>query len=108
MRTHVVFALGAALLLAGCTRTDTHRPVDDEARRRDQALVAVIQCFVDNRAIPEGDLRGQPWLVDGRVRAGAELVEWLSVHRDTVYGGRTLQTWENEATAVWPRWTCPL
>ncbi|MBO4272120.1 hypothetical protein [Microbispora triticiradicis] len=100
--------LSLALTLAGCTEEQKpHKPVDDEVQRRDQALVAVVQCLVDHGGIPRTDLRGQPWLVRNKVRGSAELVEWLSVHRGTVYEGKTLQAWEDEATAAWPGWRCP-
>ncbi|MEU6415472.1 hypothetical protein [Microbispora sp. NPDC046933] len=98
-----------AFALSACTRNEKpHRPVNDEVQRRDQALVAVVQCLVDHAGIPEAHLRDQPWLVREKVRGSAELVEWLSVHRDTVYEGKTLQAWEDEATAGWPGWRCPL
>ncbi|WP_182883086.1 hypothetical protein [Microbispora sp. H10949] len=98
--------LSLVLTLAACTE-EQKPPVNDEVQRRDQALVAVVQCLVDHGGIPRADLRGQPWLVRNKVRGSAELVEWLSVHRETVYEGKTLQAWEDEATAAWPGWRCP-
>ncbi|GAA4204066.1 hypothetical protein [Microbispora amethystogenes] len=100
--------LSLTFTLAACTREQKPpKSVDDEVHRRDQALVAVVQCLVDHDRIPRSDLSGQPWLVQDKVRGSAELVEWLSVHRETVYEGKTLHAWEDEATAAWPGWKCP-
>ncbi|OPG13603.1 hypothetical protein [Microbispora sp. GKU 823] len=109
LKARTAVLLFMALALSACTRNEKpHRPVDDEVQRRDRALVAVVQCLVDHRRIPEAHLRDQPWLVKDKVRGSAELVEWLSAHRETVYAGKTLQAWEDEATAGWPGWKCPL
>lgn len=109
LKAGTAIVLFIAFALSACTRDGKpHRPVDDEVQRRDQALVAVVQCLVDHGRIPDAHLRNQPWLVRSRVQGSAELVEWLSVHRDTVYAGKTLQEWEDEATAGWPGWECPL
>ncbi len=100
-------ALGLTLLIAGCNEGRVSHSASDEAKRRDQALVAVLQCFIDHKVIRSKDLEGQPWLDQDKVQPRAELVEWLSIHRDTVYRGKPLHTWEDEATAAWPDWKCP-
>lgn len=96
------------VLLAGCTDERTPPPAADEVKRRDAALVAVVQCLVDHGEVPHAHLDDQPWLRDKKVQPSAELVTWRSDHAETVYAGKTLQAWEDEATAGWPGWTCPL
>ncbi|WP_328708510.1 hypothetical protein [Microbispora hainanensis] len=103
-----VITMCLLVLLAGCTEERRSPPADDEVTRRDAALVAVVQCLVDHGEVPPAHLEHQPWLRDKKVRPGAELVTWRSDHGDTIYAGKTLQAWEDEATAGWPGWRCPL
>ena len=101
--------LSMAFTLAACTGDGRFRkPVDDEIQQRGRALVAVVQCLVDHGEVPPAHLEHQPWLRDEKVRPSAELVTWRSDHEETVYAGKTLQVWEDEATAGWPGWRCPL
>ncbi|MCT9931959.1 hypothetical protein N5079_17290 [Planotetraspora sp. A-T 1434] len=98
---------GLALTLVGCT--DERPPsIQDEARRRDAALVAIVQCFIDRGAISAAEVKSQPWLQNGKVQPSAELLTWANGHEETVYRGKTLIGWEDDATAVWPNWKCPL
>ncbi|MBD3143063.1 hypothetical protein [Microbispora bryophytorum] len=82
--------------------------MDDEVQQRGRALVAVVQCFVDSDVIPKSELSTRSWLVDGRIQPDAAFTTWVASHADTVYWGKTLSTWEDEATAGWPGWRCPL
>ena len=75
--------------------------------KRDAALVAVAQCLVDHKLIPDSDMGGKSWLKGGTVVPSAELASWANEHSDTVYGGKKLYEWEDEATAAWPDWRCP-
>ncbi|WP_214409847.1 hypothetical protein [Sphaerisporangium fuscum] len=99
--------ISVMVLLAGCNESDKQQP-DDDFARRGPALVAVMQCFIDHRLIPDSELQGRSWLVDGKIQPNPGFSAWTATHRDTVYQGRTLDTWENEATAAWPNWKCPL
>lgn len=79
-----------------------------EAQRRSAALVSVLQCLIDHRKIPDDHLVGQSWLRDGgHVSPDAQTVLWANEHAGTIYGGKTLLRWEDEATAMWPNWMCP-
>ncbi|WP_182872780.1 hypothetical protein [Microbispora sp. H10670] len=102
-----VLAMCALALLSACTERRPPPPVNDEVKKRDAALVAVVQCLVDHDRIPAAHLEHQPWLKGEKVQPSAELVTWRSDHEETVYEGRTLQAWEDEATAAWPGWRCP-
>lgn len=104
----VALTICLPVLLAGCTEERRLPSPDDEVTRRDAALVAVVQCLVDHGEVPSAHLEHQPWLRDKKVQPGAELVTWRSDHEETVYAGKTLQVWEDEATAGWPGWRCPL
>ncbi|MEU8275487.1 hypothetical protein ACFYOK_26095 [Microbispora bryophytorum] len=108
-RAVVLVSIAAMLLLAGCERGE-QRPVPspDDMQRRGEALVAVVQCLVDSDVIPKSELSTRSWLVDGRIQPDAAFTTWVASHADTVYRGKTLQVWEDEATAGWPRWRCPL
>ncbi|MBE3012327.1 hypothetical protein IL992_24495 [Microbispora sp. NEAU-D428] len=102
-----VLTMCLPVLLVGCTEERRPPSTNDEAKRRDAALVAVVQCLVDHDKIPPAHLKQQPWLRDTKVQPSAELVTWKSDHEETVYAGKTLQAWEDEATAGWPGWKCP-
>ncbi|TQS27801.1 hypothetical protein [Microbispora sp. KK1-11] len=108
-RAVVLVSIAAILVLTGCERGE-QRPVPspDDVQRRGEALVAVVQCFVDSGVIPSSELSGRSWLVSGRVEPDAAFTTWVASHADTVYRGKTLQAWEDEATAGWPGWKCPL
>ncbi|WP_182898263.1 hypothetical protein [Microbispora sp. H10830] len=54
------------------------------------------------------EVKGRSWYKNGQVVPDAAFTVWVSGHRDTVYEGKTLQAWEDEATAGWPGWKCPL
>ncbi|WP_327049313.1 hypothetical protein OG320_16390 [Microbispora sp. NBC_01189] len=102
-----VLAMCSLVLLAGCGQ-DKQRALSspDDIHRRGEALVAVVQCFLDTGLIPNSQLSGT-WLSNGRIEPDATFTVWVSGHADTVYRGKTLSTWEDEATAAWPRWRCP-
>ncbi|MEU6424867.1 hypothetical protein ABZ860_03140 [Microbispora sp. NPDC046973] len=107
-RAVVLVSIAAMLLLAGCERGE-QRPVPspDDVQRRGEALVAVVQCFIDSGVIPRSELSARSWLVNGRIQPDAAFTTWVASHADTVYQGKTLSTWEDEATAGWPGWKCP-
>lgn len=66
-----------AFALSACTRDEElHRTVDDDIQRRGEALVTVVQCFVDNGVIPERELSARSWLVDGRIHPDASFTTW--------------------------------
>jgi hypothetical protein len=100
--------IASILILTGCDEEHPSPTVVDEAKRRDAALIAVVQCFIDHNVIPKAHLNNQPWLQDGKVKPAVELVTWASDHAESTYRGKYLRTWEDEATAAWPNWTCPL
>lgn len=108
-RTVGLVSIAAMLLLAGCERGE-QRPVPspDDVQRRGEALVAVVQCLIDSGVIPRSDLSARSWLVKGQIQPNAAFTTWVASHADTVYQGKTLSTWEDEATAGWPGWRCPL
>nr|WP_189181172.1 hypothetical protein [Microbispora rosea] len=70
--------------------------------------MAVAQCLIDHGLVPREEVKGHSWYKNGQVVPDATFTVWVSGHRDTVYAGKTLQEWEDEATAGWPGWKCPL
>ncbi|WP_346224918.1 hypothetical protein [Microbispora maris] len=97
-----------AFTLAACAGDERFRkPVNDEIQR-DLALVAVVQCLIDSGVIPESELSARSWLVNGQIQPDAAFTTWVASHKDTAYRGKSLSEWEDEATAGWPGWRCPL
>ncbi|WP_405143805.1 hypothetical protein OG589_39670 [Sphaerisporangium sp. NBC_01403] len=96
-----------ALLLTACG-PEKQQPADSDLARRGPALVAVTQCFIDHHLVPASELQGRSWLDKGKIKPDPGFTAWVSTHADTVYRGKTLHTWEDEATAAWPNWQCPL
>ncbi|MEV7807026.1 hypothetical protein AB0O28_29165 [Microbispora sp. NPDC088329] len=111
-RRHLAGLLAVAVctqMLASCTRRESPTsPEAGEAERRGQALVAVVQCFVDHNVLARSEAENHSWFENGKVQQTAALVDWASSHAETSFSGKTLQVWEDEATAGWPGWRCPL
>ncbi|WP_169951609.1 hypothetical protein [Microbispora sp. H11081] len=64
-RAVALVSIAAILLLTGCDRGEQRpAPTDNEVKRRDAALVAVVQCLVDHGEVPHAHLEDQPWLKD--------------------------------------------
>lgn len=98
--------IALSMLLTACNREQPPE-YDSDLDRRGPALAAVIQCLIDHDLVPESELQGRSWLENGKVKPDASFTAWVSTHRDTVYRGKALQVWEDEATAAWPNWKCP-
>ncbi|MEU8173278.1 hypothetical protein AB0C14_10415 [Microbispora hainanensis] len=60
-----------------------------------QVEVPVVQGLVDAGAVHPPS--NASWVSDGRVIPDAALVDWISLHADTRYAGRTLTDWITEA-----------
>ncbi|MEU8192932.1 hypothetical protein AB0C10_04030 [Microbispora amethystogenes] len=101
-------AVAAALLLVlvACEQDGGQKPESDIARRG-PALVAVAQCLIDHGQVPKKEVQGRSWYKNDQVVPDASFTVWVSGHHDTVYEGKTLHAWEDEATAAWPGWRCP-
>ncbi|WP_182884570.1 hypothetical protein [Microbispora sp. H10885] len=70
---------------------------DMDASRRQvfQVEVPVVQGLLDAGAVhPPPDA---PWVRGGRVIPDAALVDWISLHADTRYAGKTLTDWITDA-----------
>lgn len=62
--------------------------VNKNTWKRDAALVAVVQCLVDHKVIPDSGMGEKSWLRNGAVIPSAELASWAGEHSDTVYAGK--------------------
>lgn len=95
------------LAACGCDSSHPGPTSSSSAEAWREAVVAVVQCLVNRRLIPDDHVDGWQWLKEGEVHPDGTLTAWLSAHADTVYGGKKLHVWEDEAIAAWPNWTCP-
>ncbi|WP_405088283.1 hypothetical protein [Microbispora sp. NBC_01389] len=69
--------------------------MDSSRRQVFQVEVPVIQGLLDAGAVhPPPDA---PWVRSGRVIPDAALVDWISLHADTRYAGKTLTDWITDA-----------
>ncbi|MFI6511661.1 hypothetical protein ACIBCT_29000 [Streptosporangium sp. NPDC050855] len=90
-----------------CSDKPSTPPQSEPWEIRTRAIHSVVECLAGHEKIPEKEIEGASWFVDGRIRPNGEFADWSSLHAQTEYAGKELEEWTAEAEKAGGSWKCP-